>query len=65
MSALERPALLALFLREALGLLLEIGRIIALVGEVLAAIELEDPADDIVEEVAVVGDHQHRAGIVP
>ena len=54
---------LALFLREALGLLLEIGRVIAFVREVLAAIDLEDPAHHIVEEVAVVGDHQHRAGI--
>ena len=65
-SCLERllaAAFLALFLLEALGLLLEVGRVIALVGEVFAAIELEDPADHIVEEVAVVGDHQHRAGI--
>ena len=55
---------LALFLLEALGLLLEIGRIIALVDEVFAAIELEDPVDDIVEEVAVVGDEDDVAGIV-
>ncbi len=29
----------------------------------LSALELEDPADHVIEEVAVVGDHQHRAGI--
>ena len=34
---------LALLLLEALGLLLQIGRVIALVGEVFPAIELEDP----------------------
>ena len=56
---------LALLLLEPLGLLLEIGRIIAFVGEVFAAIELEDPAHHIVEEVAVVGDHQHRARHIP
>ncbi len=54
---------LALLLLHPLGFLLEVGRVIAFVGEVFPAIELEDPADDIVEEVAVVGDHQHRAGI--
>ena len=53
---------LALFLREALGLWPEIGRVIALVGNAAAAIELENPAGDIVEEVAVVGDDQHGAG---
>ena len=56
-------AFLALLLLEPLGLLLEVGRVIALVREVFPAIDFEDPADHIVEEVAVVGDHQHRARI--
>ena len=55
--------LLAAFLREALLLLLEPGRVVALVGNAAAAVELEDPARDVVEEVAVVGDDQDRAGI--
>src|SRR5262249_53210358 len=52
--------LLAAFLLEPLLLLLEPSRIVALVGNAAAAIELEDPAGDIVEEVAVVGDDQDR-----
>ena len=40
-------ALLALLLRQALGLLVEIGRVIALVGKIAAAIELENPFDDV------------------
>ena len=56
--------ILAAFLLEALLLLHQPGRIIALVGNALAAVELEDPAGDIVEEVAVVGHDQDRAGIV-
>jgi hypothetical protein len=55
---------LALFLLEPLGLLLEIARIIALVDVVAAAIELEHPVDDIVEEVAIVGDEDDVARIV-
>ena len=51
------PALvLALLLLEALALLLEPAGVVALVGDALAAIELEDPARHIVQEVAVVGD---------
>ncbi len=56
--------LLAAFLLEPLLLLHQPGRIVALVGNALAAIELEDPAGDVVEEVAVVGDDQDRARIV-
>ena len=55
---------LAAFLLEALLLLHQPGRVIALVGNALAAIEFEDPARDVVEEVAVVGHDQDRAGIV-
>ena len=52
---------LAAFLLEALGLGFEIGGVVALVGNAAAAVELEDPAGDVVEEVAIVGDDQHRA----
>src|SRR6266568_1603539 len=55
--------LLAALLHQPLLLLLEPGRIIALVGNAAAAIELEDPAGDVVEEIAVVGDDQDRARI--
>ena len=62
-SRLER-ALLGLLLPlldlEALGLLLQPARVVALVGHALAAIELQRPFGDVVEEVAVVR-HQHDA----
>ena len=54
---------LAGFLLQALRLLLQIGGVVAFIGEIFPAIEFQDPADDIVEKIAVVGDHQHRAGI--
>ena len=63
----ERPLLglvLLAFDLEPLLLLLEPGRIAALIGNAGAAIELERPFGDVVEEVAVVGDHDHGAGIV-
>src|SRR5262249_23783741 len=56
--------LLAAFLSDALGLLLEPARIIALVGEAMPAIELERPLRDGIEEVAVMGDEDHAARIV-
>ena len=55
---------LAAFLDQALGLGVEILGVVALVGNAAAAVELEDPAGDVVEEVAIVGDDQHRARIV-
>ena len=55
---------LAALLRRALGLLLQPARIIALVRDALAAIEFQRPTRDAVEEVAVVGDEDHAAGIV-
>src|SRR5262249_5886920 len=61
--ALPRSCLEA-FLLEPLLLLPEPSRVISLVGNAAAAIELEDPAGDVVEEVAVVGDDQNRAGII-
>ena len=41
---------------EAGGLRLEVGGVVALVGEGAAAVELEDPLGDVVQEVPVVGD---------
>jgi hypothetical protein len=48
--------LLFLLLREARLLLLEPARVVALEGKAVPAVELEDPARDVVEEVPVVGD---------
>ena len=42
--------------------LVEPGRIVALPGNALSAVEFEDPAGDIVEEIAVVGDRNDGAG---
>ncbi|ELP47394.1 30S ribosomal protein S5 [Mycobacterium avium subsp. paratuberculosis S5] len=54
---------LAALHRQAVGLLLQIGRIVALVGVGAAAVEFENPLRDVVQEVAVVGDRQHRARV--
>src|SRR5690606_7401506 len=65
--ARERATPLALgllFLLEALALLIEPGGVVALPRDALAAIELEDPSGDVVEEVAVVGDRDDGAGVV-
>ncbi len=62
-SAFWRAVVLAALLVHALGLGFEIGRVVALIGNAAAAVEFEDPAGDIVEEIAVVGDDQHRARI--
>ena len=51
----------AIGLREALLLLLEPARVVAAVGDSPAAVELEDPAGDVVQEIAVVGDGDHGA----
>ena len=55
---------LAAFLLEPLLLLAEPGGVVALVGDAAAAIELENPAGDVVEEVAVVGDDEDGARII-
>src|SRR5688572_11175558 len=47
--------LLLFLLGEALFLLLEPRGVVALPGDAVAAVQLEDPAGDVVEEVAVVG----------
>ena len=56
--------LLAALLQQPLLLLHQPGGIVALVGNATAAIELEDPAGDVVEEVAIMGDDQDRTRIV-
>ena len=49
---------------QAGGLLLEVGRVVALVGVELAAVHLADPAGHVVQEVAVVRDGHDGAGVV-
>src|ERR1700722_7944194 len=58
--ALARLLALA-FLRKPFLFLLEPAGVIALIGNALAAIELEDPARDVIEEIAVMGDGDDRA----
>ena len=55
------PRLLLLLDVEPALLLLEPRRVVALPRDAGAAVELENPAGDVVEEVAVVGDRHHRA----
>ena len=56
---------LALLLERQPGLLLlQPAGVVALVRDALAAVELEDPARHVVEEVAVVGDRDDGAAIV-
>ena len=50
--------------REPRLLLLEPARVVALVGDAAAAVELEDPAGDVVEEVPVVRDRDDGALVV-
>ena len=59
-----RLRLLLLFLREPLLLLLQPGRVVAFPRNAGAAIELEDPAGDVVEEVAIVRDGDDGARVV-
>ena len=49
-----------LLLCHALGLLVEPARIVALPRDAFAAVEFEDPLRNVVEEVTVVGDGNHR-----
>ncbi len=63
--ALDRllPRLFAgFFLLQALVLLLEPGRIVALPGNAAAAVEFEDPLGRVVEEVAIMRDRDDGAG---
>ena len=56
--------LLLLLVREPRLLLLEPAGVVALVRDAAAAVELEDPAGDVVEEVAVVRDGDDGARVV-
>ena len=56
--------LLALLLLEASLLLHQPPRVVALVRDAAAAVELQDPSGDVVQEVAIVGDGHHRALVV-
>ena len=62
-APLELGVLLALDL-EAGGLGLQVGGVVALVGVALAAVDLEDPLGDVVEEVPIVGDGHNGAGVL-
>ena len=53
-----------LLLREPLLLLFEPARVVAFPRDARAAVELEDPARDVVEEVAVVGHRDDGAVVV-
>ena len=58
----EARLFLALFLGQAPFLLIEPGGVIALPGDPVAAVQLQDPTRDVVEKIAVVGDRDHGAG---
>ena len=50
------------FLSQAVGLGFQPAGVVALVGDAMAAVEFENPAGDVVEEVTVVGNRHHGAG---
>ncbi|MNG89271.1 hypothetical protein D3C79_481300 [compost metagenome] len=54
-------ALLLGFLRQALGLGFQPARVVAFVRDTGAAVQFQDPASDVVEEVTVVGNGYHGA----
>ncbi len=54
-------ALLLRFLRQALGLGFQPARVVAFVRDAGAAVQFQDPAGDVVEEVTVVGNRYHGA----
>jgi hypothetical protein len=64
LEGLLAPALAALLLPQPLLLLLQPRGVVALPRDAVAAVELEDPAGDVVEEVAVVGDRDDGALVV-
>ena len=59
-----RASLGLLLARQALELLLEPARVVALERDAPAAVELQDPLGDVVEEVAIVGDRDDRARVL-
>ena len=65
--ALQRPPpgrLLLLLLGQPVLLLVQPGRVVALPRDARAAVQLQDPARHVVQEVAVVGHGHHRALVV-
>ena len=60
---MRAAAFLLLLERQPGLLLLEPGGVVPFPGDALAAVELEDPLGDVVEEVAVVGDEHDGAGV--
>src|SRR5208337_2251740 len=61
---LAAGTLLLLLKRQPRLLLLQPRRVITLPWNTLAAVELENPLDHVVQEIAVVGDQDHRARIL-
>ena len=58
---LAQLGVLAALYRYTLGLLLQVGGVVALVGVGPATVDLEDPLGDVVQEVPVVGDREDGA----
>ncbi len=56
--------LLALLDLEPLLLLLQPGGVVALPGNAVAAVELEDPPGDVVQKIPIVRDGNHGAGVL-
>ncbi len=52
------------FLSHAFGFLVEPRRVVSFPRNSFAAVEFENPTGDVVEEVAVVGDCDDRAGVL-
>ena len=63
-ASARRRADSCFLVREPNLLLLEPAGVVAFVGDSAPAVELEDPAGDVVEEVAVVGHGDDGAGVV-
>ena len=51
-------------LRQPFGLLLQPGGVIALVGNAPPAVEFQNPAGDVIKEIAVMSDDQDRAFVI-
>ena len=60
LQGLAALALGLLFLGKSLGLLFQPGGVVALPGNALAAVQFQDPAGYVVQEVTVVGDGNDR-----
>ena len=64
LESLAALACLFLLLSHSLGLLVEPRRVVSFPGDTLAAVEFENPAGDMVEEVTVVSDGNHSAFVL-